>query len=205
MGGVEHYLALAEPYVRDYGYTAVFVVLFFESFGFPLPGESLVVAGALLASKGDMHIVPLLGTVWLAAVMGDNVGYAIGLFGGRHLVIRHGARIGITEPRLAKVEHFFHRFGAEIVLVARFFAGLRQLNGLTAGTVAMPWHTFLLYNSLGAALWTAVWGLGVYLLGHRVAAVLPWVHRFGYAALIAAGLGVLAIVCIAYLKRRRRL
>jgi membrane protein DedA with SNARE-associated domain len=181
MGGVEHYLALAEPYVRDYGYAAVFMVLFLESFGFPLPGESLVVAGALLAAKGDMHIVPLLGVVWLAAVMGDNVGYAIGLFGGRHLIIRHGARIGITEQRLAKVEHFFRRFGAEIVLVARFFAVLRQLNG-----------------------WTAVWGLGVYLLGHRVAAVLPWVHRFGYAALIAAGLGVVAILCIAYLKKRRR-
>lgn len=202
MGGFDHYLALVEPYVRDYGYAAVFVVLFFESFGFPLPGESLVVAGALLASKGDLHIVPLLGAVWIAAVMGDNVGYAIGLFGGRHLVIRHGARIGITEPRMAKVEDFFRRFGAEIVLVARFFAILRQLNGVTAGTVAMPWHRFLLYNAVGAALWTAVWGFGVYILGQRVAMVLPWIHRFGYAAIVMAGLAVLAIVCIGYIRRR---
>ncbi len=203
MTGLEHAIAWIEPYLRDYGAAAVFVVVFFESFGAPLPGESLVIGSALLAAKGDMDIGTLLGAIWLGAVLGDNVGYAIGLFGGRRLVLRHGARVGITEPRLAKVEAFFRRFGGEIVLVARFFVLLRQFNGITAGTVNMPWPKFLLYNALGAALWTAVWGYGAYALGHHMTAILPWVHRFGYAAAAAAALAVLVALAIWYARRPR--
>ncbi len=204
MTGLEHGLAWIEPFLRDYGAAAVFVVVFLESFGAPLPGESLVIGSALLAAKGDMDIAPLLGAVWLAAVLGDNVGYAIGLWGGRRLVLRHGARVGLTEPRLAKVEAFFRRFGGEVVLVARFFVLLRQFNGITAGTVGMPWPKFLLYNAIGAALWTAVWGFGAYLAGHHMAAVLPWVHRFGYAAIAIVALAVVVAVAVRFAKRRRQ-
>ena len=204
MTGLEHAFAWLEPYLREYGVAAVFGVVFFESFGAPVPGESLVIGGGLLAAKGDMAIGTLLGAVWLAAVLGDNVGYAIGRFGGRRLVMRYGSRVGITEPRLAKVEAFFRRFGGEIVLVARFFVLLRQLNGIAAGTVAMPWPRFLLYNALGAALWTALWGYGAYALGHHMTAILPWVHRFGYAAVVLAGLAGVAVLALHLWRRRSR-
>jgi membrane protein DedA with SNARE-associated domain len=203
MTGIEHYAALAEPYLREYGIAAVFVVVCLEAFGVPLPGETLVIASGLLASRGDMNIVLLVGAIWSAAVLGDNIGYAIGMFGGRRLVLRHGARVGITEPRLARVEGFFSRYGAEIVMVARFFVGLRQLNGLIAGTVGMPWPRFLLYNAIGAALWTGVWGLGAYVLGHHISAILPWFHRFGYAAIALAALAVVVLLAIRYLRARR--
>lgn len=203
MTGIEHYAALAEPFLREYGIAAVFIVVCLESFGLPLPGESLVIASGLLASRGDMNIVLLIGAIWSAAVLGDNVGYAIGLFGGRRLVLRHGARFGVTEPRLAKVESVFRRYGGEIVMVARFFVGLRQLNGIIAGTVAMPWPRFLLYNAVGAALWSGVWGLGAYFLGHHMSAILPWFHRFGYAAIALVALAVVVLLVIGYLRRRR--
>jgi membrane protein DedA with SNARE-associated domain len=203
MTGIEHYAALAEPYLREYGIAAVFVVVCLEAFGVPLPGETLVIASGLLASRGDMNIVLLVGAIWLAAVLGDNIGYAIGMFGGRRLVLQHGARVGITEPRLAKVEGFFRRYGGEIVLVARFFVGLRQLNGLIAGTVAMPWPRFLLYNAVGAALWTGLWGFGAYVLGHHMSAILPWFHRFGYAAIALAALAVVVLLAIRYARARR--
>jgi membrane protein DedA with SNARE-associated domain len=203
MTGIEQYAALAEPYLRDYGIAAVFVVVCLESFGAPLPGESLVIASGFLASRGDMNIVLLIGAVWSAAVLGDNVGYAIGRYGGRRLVLRHGARVGITEPRVAKVEGFFSRYGGEIVMAARFFVGLRQLNGLIAGTVAMPWPRFLLYNAVGAALWTGVWGYGAYVAGHHLSAILPWFHRFGYAAIALAALAVVVLLAIRYLRAHR--
>lgn len=199
-----HFLGPLEPFLRDYGYLAAFLGVFFEAFGFPLPGESLVIASALLADQGDLHIVPLLGAIWVAAVMGDNLGYVIGLFGGRRLVLHHGARIGITEPRLSKVEGFFARFGPEVVLIARFIVPLRQLNGLTAGTLRMPWHRFLLYNAIGAALWTAVWGGGVYYLGQDATLLLTWVRRLGYGALATAGLAALALLAVHLWRRRRR-
>jgi len=203
MTGIEHYIALAEPYLREYGIAAVFVMVCLEAFGMPLPGESLVIASGFLASRGDINIVLLIGAIWSAAVLGDNIGYSIGRYGGRHLVLRHGARVGITEPRLAKVESVFSRYGGEIVMVARFFVGLRQLNGLIAGTVAMPWPRFLLYNAVGAALWTGVWGYGAYVAGHHLAAILPWFHRFGYAAIALAAVAVVVFLAIHYSRARR--
>ena len=86
-------------------------------------------------------------------MLGDNIGYAVGRFGGRRLIVRYGARIGLTESRLAMVEAFFQRHGGEVVLVARFFAVLRQLNRIVAGSVGMGWWRFLAYNAVGAALW----------------------------------------------------
>jgi membrane protein DedA with SNARE-associated domain len=194
-------LAGIAPYLDQYGYLAVFGGLLLESFGMPLPGETMLIAGAALAAKGSLHIVPLLACAWLAAVLGDNIGFAIGHFGGRRLVVRFGARIGITDSRLDRVEHFFQRFGGEVVLVARFFALARQLNGIVAGTVGMNWWRFLVYNGIGAALWVGAWGIGVYAIGERLSALVPWIHRFGYLAL-----GLLALVLVAgvVLHARRR-
>jgi membrane protein DedA with SNARE-associated domain len=204
MTGFEQELAAVQPYLQEYGYVAVFVVLFLESFGAPVPGESLLIAAALLAAHGDLHVVPLLGAAWSAAVLGDNVGYGIGRFGGRRLVEGYGPKVGITAPRLARVEDFFRRYGPEVVLVARFFVLLRQLNGVTAGTVDMPWHRFLLYNAVGAALWVGFWGLGVYFVGEQVGTVFPWLRRLGYAALAAAIAVVVVLLALRHLRKSRR-
>jgi membrane protein DedA with SNARE-associated domain len=115
-------------------------------------------------------------------------------------VVRYGARIGITDARLDKVEKFFERFGGEVVLVARFFAIARQLNGIVAGTVGMNWWRFLAYNGIGAALWVGAWGGGVYALGEKLGGFAPWIHRFGFLAL---GLVALALVAGVVLHWRR--
>ena len=143
----------------------MFGALLLELFGLPLPGEAMLIAGAALAAEGGLHLAPLLACAWFAAVLGDNIGFAIGHFGGRRLIVRYGARIGITESRLAAVEAFFRRYGGGVVLVARFFALLRQLNGIVAGSVGMGWWRFLAYNAVGAALWVSAWGFGVYYFG----------------------------------------
>jgi membrane protein DedA with SNARE-associated domain len=194
-------IGLATPYLHRYGYAAVFGALLLESFGLPLPGEAMLIAGAALAAEGELHLLPLLFCAWLAAVLGDNIGFAIGHFGGRRLIVRHGARIGITEPRLARVERFFRRYGGQVVLVARFFALLRQLNGIVAGTVGMSWWRFLAYNAVGAALWVCAWGIGVYTIGERLGALAPWVHRLGY---LAIGLAAMVLAAAVVLHGRRR-
>ena len=135
-------------------------------------------------------------------MLGDNIGYAIGRFGGRRLIVRYGARIGITESRLARVEAFFRRYGGEVVLVARFFAVLRQLNGIVAGAVGMGWWRFLAYNAAGAALWVCAWGIGVYIIGERLGVLAPWVHRLGYLAIAVAALVLVAGVVVHAWRRR---
>lgn len=202
MSDLAHYLGPIEPFLRDYGYTTVFLCVFFESIGLPLPGESLVVASALLAARGEFQIIPLLGAVWSATLLGNSLGYLVGQVGGRRLILRHGKRFGLTEPRLVRVEGFFTRFGPEVVLFGRFLVPLRQLNGLVAGVLAMAWQRFLLYNAVGATLWTAVWSLGVYLAGHEMASMVASIHWLGIVA-TAAGVGVVVLVAVHFLRKRR--
>lgn len=158
-------LAFIDHAVAHYGVIVLFVIIYFEALGAPLPGESGLIAASVLAARGDISIVHMLLAVWAGAVLGDSTGYLIGRLGGRRLLVRFGPKIGLSAERLATFEDKFRRKGVYIVAVARFISVLRQLNGLIAGSLEMPWLRFLAANAIGAALWTAVWGLGPYLFG----------------------------------------
>ena len=173
-------VAVAHPYLAQYGYTALFVVLFTESFGLPLPGETVLIAATLLAINGHLSIVAVAGWAIPAVILGDNVGYLIGRWGGHRWVMHHGSHIGITPARLETVQRFFDRFGPAIVIVARFFPVLRQLNGIFAGSMRMPWRKFVAYNALGGILWVGAWTSGVYFLGDRIERWFMQVHVVGW-------------------------
>lgn len=158
-------LALIEPFIRDYGLPALFLIVYLESLGAPLPGESALIGASVMAIRGDLPIAGVFLTVWIAAVLGDSTGYVIGRVGGRRLLHRFGWLVRLTPERLAAFEQMFERKGAYIVLGARFVVVLRQLNGLIAGSMNMPWHKFLAANATGAALWALVWSLGPYFFG----------------------------------------
>jgi membrane protein DedA with SNARE-associated domain len=181
--------------IADYGPLAIFLLILIEDFGIPLPGETALISAALLASQGKMSISWLLLAAWVGAVIGDNIGYAIGRFGGRRLVVRYGSRVGITYARLARIEQFFARRGNVVVLVARFFAGLRQLNGIVAGIGRMPVWQFMLYNAIGAMLWVAVWGLGIYWFGQNLEHLFDQLGPIIYG-IIAAAVALLAAYLI---------
>jgi membrane protein DedA with SNARE-associated domain len=180
-------LLTIEPIVAHYGYAAIFAMVMLEALGMPAPGESGLIGSALLAARGDLSISGVLACAWAGAVLGDSIGYLIGRLAGRALVLRFGAYIGITEQRLTAVEALFRRRGAVIVVTARFVVVLRQLNGIVAGTVKMPWPKFLLANATGGLLWTLAWGLGAYLaaeslgvLTHHASRTLAsWLTRAG--------------------------
>jgi membrane protein DedA with SNARE-associated domain len=184
-------LITAYPYLAQYGYWALFIALFAESLGLPLPGETFLVASAFLAIHSQMHIVWVVIIAVLAAVLGDNTGYMIGRWGGRRLIVRYGGCVGITTKHLTKTERFFLRFGAEAVIVARFIPVLRQLNGLVAGVAQMPWQRFVIYNMLGALLWVGTWTVAVFLLGHQVELWLVQVHDL--ATWLVISVGILAV------------
>jgi membrane protein DedA with SNARE-associated domain len=188
--------ATAHPFIVQYGYGAVFGVLFAESFGLPLPGETFLVAASLLAVQGQLNIWLVGLTAWAAAVLGDNLGYAIGRFGGRKLVVRHGARVGISPERLNKTERFVAHYGPEVVIVARFFPLLRQLNGIVAGIAGMGWKRFVFYNALGGLLWVGAWTSGLYYFGHRIEVWLLRVHTAGFW--LAGALVLTLLVAAAY-------
>ena len=153
-----------EPYLASYGAFALFVIVYFESFGAPLPGESGLIASSILAVHGTLNIEAVLLAVFIGSGLGDCTGYAIGFYGGRKLILRFGHLFKITPERLHQIEDLFDKRGIYVVATARFVVLLRQLNGIVAGSVKMNPLKFLAANIVGAAGWTLVWGLGPYLL-----------------------------------------
>lgn len=184
-------MAAVIHYVEQYGYLAVSLGILLEDFGLPTPGETLLITGAIGASTGALNIYLLLLLAWLGAVIGDNIGYAIGHFGGHHLMVRYGSRIGITHDRLTQVEKFFDHYGGWVIVFARFVVILRQFNGIVAGTLGMHWAHFLVLNAIGAALWVGFWGALSYWLGKGV---LIYVHEFHQLTPILAAIAALCLV-----------
>lgn len=166
LGTLHEGWALIEPYILTYGALAVFVMIYLESFGWPLPGETGVIAASLLASRGELSIVSLYCAVLAGAILGDTTGYMIGRYGGQALLRKFGPYIKLTPERLELIENRFRKGGMWLVLVARFLPFIRQVNGLIAGSLAMPWHYFSIAQATGAMLWTSVYCLGPYFFSH---------------------------------------
>jgi membrane protein DedA with SNARE-associated domain len=195
-------LADLAPLLDHWGYLAVAVLVFVEDFGVPVPGETVMIAAAVYAGAGRSDLIAVAVTALIAAVAGDNVGYAIGRFGGHRLVARWGRYVLLTGARVAKAEAFFARHGGKIVTVARFIEGLRQANGIIAGLTEMPWRRFLAFNALGAALWVGAWVSLGDLAGQHLDTLYPAIQRYELYLLAAAS--VLAATLLARHLHRRR-
>jgi membrane protein DedA with SNARE-associated domain len=192
-----------EHVVREYGVFAVFLILSIEALGAPVPAESLLIFAALLAARGEMSLPGLLLFAWAGSVLGDNVGYAIGKHLGRGTIARYGAKIGLTDARFSAIEGIFQRHGPVTVVFARFFAILRQLNGVVAGMLGMSWWRFLLFNVLGAALWVTVWVFAAsYLTEHLPVIVRLAHHTKIVATVLATGIAILALCLLVRALRR---
>jgi membrane-associated protein len=179
------------------GYAAVFGLIAIETMGIPVPGETALIAAALLAHDGQMDIVPLTALAATAAIVGDNVGFAIGRKGGRRLFAAPGP---LHEHRLKLLEHgepFFAKHGPKAVFLGRWVSGLRIASAWLAGINQMRWPTFLFWNALGGIAWATSIALGVYLLGKVAEDILK---TAGPALAVA---GVLAIVGFLLWRRRR--
>lgn len=192
------------PVLDNYGYAGVGALVFLEDFGVPVPGETMLIAAAVYAYQGQLNLLAVAVIAFVAAVVGDNVGFAIGHFGGRELVLRWGRYVFITEERLDKAQGFFDRHGGKVVTIARFVEGLRQANGIIAGIVGMRWLKFLAYNALGAALWVALWTVVGYEAGSQITTVYHTVVRYEVYFGVALVVLIAALVGRRLWKRHRR-
>ena len=152
----------------DVGYSVVFALIAVETMGIPVPGETALITAALLAHDGRMDIVPLIVLAATAAILGDNVGFAIGRKVGRRVFEAPGPFHEHRLAALAMGEPFFERRGPKAVFLGRWVAGLRIASAWLAGMNKMPWPRFLFWNALGGICWAASIGLGVYFVGHVV-------------------------------------
>ncbi len=192
--GVLHSL---EPTLNQFGYLAVVGLVLIEDFGVPVPGETVLILASVYAGAGRLNLglVALLG--FCGALLGDNIGFAIGHFGGHRLAERYGRYIFLTPERLEVATRFFERHGGKVIIVARFVEGLRQANGIIAGTSGMRWARFLVFNAIGAALWVLVWVSVGYFSGSHINTI--YNDATHYDTYLAIGIGALVL---AYVVRR---
>ena len=167
------------------GYPLLFALIFGESAGVPVPGETALLTAGVLSGTGRLSLAIVIAVAVAAAVTGDTLGYWLGRRGGRAVLLHRGPFAAFRAHALARGERFFDVHGAKTVFLGRFVPGVRVVAAVLAGAAAMPWPRFALYNVAGAFVWAATVASLASLVGPAVAAEL-WI-----AALAAAAAGAL--------------
>jgi membrane-associated protein len=159
-------------------YVVIAGIIFVETgllIGFFLPGDSLLFsAGLVAAARDDINIAFLVFSIFLAAFIGDQVGYVIGRKVGRPYLEKHKSKRMVR--MLERSERFYERYGWWSVVIARYIPWVRTFVPPIAGTVKMNYYKFLSANALGALLW----GVGITLAGYYSGSI-PWVKDISYA------------------------
>ena len=180
--------------VVHYGYWAVGAALLIENAGIPVPGETILLLASFLAySQHELQLPWIIVVATVAATVGDNIGFALGYYGGRPVLERYRTAFRIQDATLARGEELFARYGAVTIFFARFVFGMRIIAGPLAGVLRMPWRKFTVFNFLGAAVWVTVISCAGYLFGQHLGRLERDIGRFDMMAaiLVVIGLGLL--------------
>ncbi len=183
-----------------FGTVGLFAIVFAESglfFGFFLPGDSLLFTAGLFAAQGTLSLPVILVGCFGAAVAGDQVGYQFGKRVGPALFRRSDSRF-FRQEYVHRAQHFFERYGAKTIVLARFVPIVRTFAPILAGVGTMPYRTFAMFNVVGGLLWA----VGVTMLGYLLGALIPDVDA--YLLPIVALIVLISVIPIALEWRRNR-
>ncbi len=186
--------------LSNYGYLAVGVFVMIESLGVPFPGETMIITAALYAGTTG-HLSPWL--IWASAaagaIVGDNIGFAIGFWGGYRLLTRYGPKIHLNEAKLKVGRLVFDRYGGRVVFFGRFVSILRTYAAFLAGSNRMEYGRFFLFNAAGGIVWSGIYAIGFYYAGSALKNV-----RGPVDIALGAAAAVLVIAFIVWLRRNER-
>lgn len=176
--------------VEAIGYIGVFTIVFVESgllIGFFLPGDSLLFTAGFLASQGFFDITLLAIGCFIAAVVGDSVGYSIGHKYGRRLFNKENSRF-FDKNHLIKAQAFYQKHGGKTIILARFMPFIRTFAPVVAGMADMKYTSFLMYNVVGGFLWA----IGLTVAGYTLGSIIPNVDHY-----LLPIIGLIIIVSVA--------
>jgi membrane protein DedA with SNARE-associated domain/membrane-associated phospholipid phosphatase len=184
-------------------YALVGVMAFLETgafVGLIAPGETVVMAGGVIAGQGEIELLPLIGIVWVCAVLGDTTSFYIGRRLGRRFLEKHGPRVKISHERLEQVDGYFERHGGKTILIGRFIGLVRALAPFIAGSSGLRYRRFIPYSIVGCGAWATLFCVLGYIFWRSFDKVEHLVGQalFGFAVTV----GVIAAVVVAYRRRR---
>src|SRR3954468_14579850 len=194
-------LASLVDVAENVGYPLLFVLIAVETMGIPLPGETALITAGIVAARGNLAIEAVIAIAAAAAIIGDNVGFAIGRRYGRRLLEWEGGPFPHHRRRVIEVgQPFFDRHGPKAVFLGRWVSGLRITAAWLAGAHKMSWPTFTFWNALGGICWAISIGLAAYFGGHAAERI---VKAAGIAGLVGAVLIGVALYVVTKVRRRR--
>ncbi|MFA0756853.1 MAG: hypothetical protein YPKNTGVA_002449 [Candidatus Fervidibacter sp.] len=197
MGEWLRWLTDVEALIRWGGLTGIVTIVFIETglfIGFFLPGDSLLVTAGIMAAAGYLDLRWLIPLTILAAIIGDQVNYAIGYRAGVALMSRYER----FRPHLERAHAFYEKHGAKTIVLARFVPIVRTFAPAVAGAARMNYRTFVTYNIVGGIVWVLSTTLTGYFLGRAI----PHIDR--YLHLVIAIVVFLSILPILREWRRER-
>ena len=179
-----------------YGVWTVALMVGLESLGLPLPGETVLILASVYVAIHGGNIAMVIGAAILGAIVGDNIGYALGRGFGYPLLLKFGPYVGLSEGRIKLGQYLFMRHGGMVVFFGRFFAILRFLAAFLAGVNRLVWPRFLLANASGAIVWATAVGLLAYILSRDI-------HRVQGTLGIIAGMTAIGLLAALFVYLRR--
>lgn len=162
-------VAHIEPFIRHYGYFALFVIIFVEGCGLPSPGQTILIASAMMAYHGDLRIEWVVFVSFSATFSGNCAGYYMGRSVGRHWL----GRFFPGEEKLGKIERRLNRWGLLLLVAGRYIEGLKQTLGLISGALRMAPARFILANATASLCWAVPLALIPY-----------WLNRYSHQFLL---------------------
>ena len=185
--------------IKEYSYIGIFIIVFLEcGIFFLLPGDSLLFAVGIMASRGYISFYPAVVLIVLAGILGGKAGYFIGKYFERFLENKHLSKI-FRKDKIEQVRDFFKKNGDKTILVCRFVPIVRTFAPIVAGFSEMKFSTFWKYNVLGGM----IWGISIPTLGYLFGNSFPALeHNIGLISILIVGVTVLPFMK-KYFKRRR--
>ena len=184
--------------IHAYGLLVVAGFIGLESMCIPLPGETALIVGSVIAGRThELNIVAVIATAAVASLVGRVVGYAIGWRFGHWLLLRYGPYVRITETRVKLGQYLFLKHGAAIIIIAQFIPVMRAIAGVLAGANRMPWRRFVLSSAIGVTVWAVAFGIGGYTFGVQFARLAhSWWLFSGPSGWVVFGIGAVIVIWI---------
>lgn len=194
-----------EHLILTYGYWFVLVAVSLETMGVPFPGETTLLAAAIYAGTGKpLNIALVILFAAAGAIIGDNIGFTVGRYGGYPLVRRILRLLHVRESALDYTQRFFEKHGNKTVFLGRFISILRATVTFLAGVSQMRRRVFFVWNAAGGICWAALYGLLGFFLGRNLPLLRRVIDALGIGGVIVVALAVVGGLVFWFIHRRRQ-
>lgn len=187
--------------IGSFGYLGVAFLMLAENLFPPIPSEAILPLTGFLIIQGDLAFLPALLVATSGSLLGAFALYALGRWGGRGLILRHGRLLRVTEAELDRADEWFDRYGGWVVLFGRMVPFVRSIVSIPAGLSEMPVLRFGILTAVGSGAWNALLIGAGWMLGENWARVSAAVSSASIVVLVALAVGV--ALCLAIFWRRK--